>query len=180
MINDAVIRKAHSDDAGAISRIHVESWRAVYRDILPASYLRQLDEGRVVRSVQRGLKSPAYIYLMAEAPGGAPMGYICGGPERTDDPIYRGEIYELYISPCYQRMGTGRKLLSALATELHDRGFYTLMVWVLASNPNHRFYEKTGGIYLGVKTISFAGRKLRAAAYGWVDITLADVDYMEG
>jgi hypothetical protein len=50
------------------------------------------------------------------------------------------------------------------------------MVWVLASNPNHRFYEKTGGLYLGAKSITFAGKKLQAAAYGWIDISLAFKD----
>lgn len=173
MINQTIIRSAHPSDAGAIARIHVESWRAVYKGILPQPYLCRLNDSRMVQSVKRGLMTPGNIYFIAEDSRGAPMGYICGGPERSGHPIYQGEIYELYISPAFQRRGTGRRLLSSLASHLDQIHFYSLMVWVLASNPNHRFYEKAGGIYFGAKTISFAGKKLQAAAYGWIDITLA-------
>ena len=119
---------------------------------------------------------PTNIYLVAEAQHGAPIGYICGGPARSGNPMYQSEIYELYITPGFQRRGTGRRLLSALAYNLYHRDYYSLIVWVLASNPNHRFYEKTGGLYLGARTISFAGKRLQAAAYGWIDITLALFD----
>ena len=179
MINDSLIRSAHPDDAGTIAKIHVDSWRAVYDGILPESYLLRLNYGQMVQSVRTGLLSPVNIYLVADDPGCGPIGYICGGPERSGDHIYNGEIYELYIAPGFQRQGMGKRLLSALASRLQDQKFYAMMAWVLASNPNHKFYEKAGGLYLGVKTISFAGKKLQAAAYGWVDVTLAFTDNME-
>ncbi len=176
MIKDALIRSAHPEDAGTIAKIHVDSWRAVYEGILPESYLLRLNYGQMVQSVRTGLLSPANNYLVAVDPDGGPIGYTCGGPERSGDHIYNSEIYELYIDPGFQRQGLGKRLLSALAKRLHDQKFYAMMAWVLASNPNHRFYEKTGGLYLGARTISFAGKKLQAAAYGWVDVTLAYTD----
>ena len=180
MFNDAVIRSAHEGDARTIARIHVDSWRAVYRKILPQSYLRRMNYGSMVQSFEKGLMSPINTYLIAEDSRGAPTGYICGGPERIGDSIYHSEVYELYISPEYQRQGTGRRLLSALASHLYEMKFYALMVWVLADNPNHRFYEKAGGLYLGAKRISFAGLKLQAAAYGWIDVTMAFDDDAAG
>lgn len=176
MINDALIRLAHPGDAGAIARIHVDSWRAVYREILERSYLNRLKYDEIDKYIRKGLRDPENIYLIAEEQRGVPIGYICGGPERSGNQIYQSEVYELYITPGFQRHGTGRRLLSALASNLYQRNFYSLIVWVLASNPNHRFYEKAGGLYLGAKTILFAGKKLQAAAYGWIDITLAIVD----
>ncbi len=173
MIKDTLIRSAHPGDAPAIAKIHVESWRKVYKKILPPAYLRRMNYGHMAQQIQKGLVDARNTYLIAEGQQGAPIGYICGGPERTGHQIYHSEVYELYITPQYQRQGTGRRLLSALASSLHQQRFYALMVWVLASNPNHRFYEKTGGLYLGAKTIFFAGLKLQAAAYGWIDITLA-------
>ena len=173
LINQTIIRAAHPADARTIARIHVDSWRAVYKGILPEPYLRRLNHSYMVQSVKRGLTALENIYLIAEDSRGAPMGYICGGPERSGHPIYQGEVYELYVSPAFQRRGTGRQLLSSLASHLDQINFHSLMVWVLASNPNHRFYEKAGGIYLGARTISFAGMKLQTAAYGWIDITLA-------
>lgn len=176
MINETLIRRAHPGDAGVISRIHVDSWRTVYREILPQSFLSNLDFGRIEKSVLNGLLDPETIYLIAEERDGTVVGYICGGPERSNSPIYQSEVYELYVSPGYQRQGFGKQLLSALAYHLYQRKFYSLMVWVLASNPNHRFYEKSGGLYLGAKTIAFAGKRLQIAAYGWIDISLAFID----
>ena len=176
MINETLIRRAHPGDAGVIAGIHVDSWRAVYRGILPRSFLSNLNYGRIEKSVLKGLLDPEMIYLIAEEQDGMAAGYICGGPERSNSPIYQGEVYELYVAPGYQRHGFGRRLLSVLAYHLYQRKFYSLMVWVLTSNPNHRFYEKSGGLYLGAKTIAFAGKRLQIAAYGWLDITLAFMD----
>jgi GNAT superfamily N-acetyltransferase len=173
MINETLIRRAHPGDAGVISRIHVDSWRAVYREILPPSFLNNLNYGRIKKSILTGLLDSETIYLIAEEQGGTPIGYICGGPERSGNAIYQSEVYELYVAPGFQRHGFGRRLLSAIAYHLFQRRFYSLMVWVLASNPNHRFYEKSGGLYIGAKTIAFAGKRLQIAAYGWIDISLA-------
>lgn len=176
MINETLIRRAHPGDAGVIARIHVESWRSVYRAILPQSFLSHLNYGRMEKFILNGLLDPETIYLIAEEQGGTAVGYICGGPERSNNSIYQSEIYELYVVPGFQRHGFGKRLLSALAYNLYQRKFYSLMVWVLASNPNHRFYEKSGGLYLGAKTIAFAGKRLQIAAYGWIDISLAIID----
>ena len=105
MLKDALIRSAHPDDAGTIAKIHVDSWRAVYKGILPESYLLRLNYGQMVQSVRTGLLSTVNIYLVAVDPDCGPIGYICGGPERSGDHIYNGEIYELYVDPGSQRQG---------------------------------------------------------------------------
>ncbi len=173
MIKDTLIRSAHPGDALSIARIHVDSWREVYKDILPRSYLSRLNYDQIAHQIEKGLTDTESIYLIAEERHGKPVGYICGGPERLGGQIYHSEIYELYIASQFQRQGTGLRLLSELAFRLYQRNYYALMVWVLTGNPNHQFYEKAGGLYLGAKTISFAGKKLQAAAYGWIDMTLA-------
>ncbi len=116
--------------------------------------------------------APQTLFLLVESKQGV-VGYISAGPERLQDPVYGAEIYELYLLPQAQRQGLGRQLLANMAQQLHQMGFYTMLVWVLAQNPNRRFYEKCGGIYLRSKSIAFAGQSLRADAYGWIDITLA-------
>ncbi len=173
MIRHAPIREAHPGDARDIADVHVRSWRATYRNLLPGTYLRYLHRKRMTGSMMNGLLDPQYIYLVAEDPPEQVVAYICGGPERTGNPIYRGEIYELYVLPDFQRRDIGRRLMSALARRFHQRRYYAALVWVLAGNPNRRFYERIGGLYLQTKTISFAGKRLQAAAYGWIDITLA-------
>lgn len=172
MIHDALIRPAQRRDSEAIGRIYVESWRAAYRHILPRGYLDGLRAARVARSMRQTLLNPQIRYLIAERQRSV-VGYIASGPRRGRDSLYQAELYELYLLPQFQRQGVGRQLLSDLARRLYDARVYTLMVWVLARNPNRRFYEKCNGLYLDSKTIFFAGRNLQADAYGWLDITLA-------
>ncbi len=172
MIHQISIRPARPSDAETLARVYIDSWRATYPTILPRHYLDGLDETRIANSMSRGLMDPRAHYLVAASPQGV-YGYIAGGPERTHDPIYRAEVYELYLLSAHQRQGTGRMLLDALARRLQQDRCYSLMVWVLAANPNRRFYERSGGIYLRSKILPFAGRRLQAAAYGWIDITLA-------
>jgi GNAT superfamily N-acetyltransferase len=173
MIHESLIRPARQTDCETIGRIYVNSWRAAYRGILPQRYL---DEGlrvdKVARSVRHALMDPQTFYLVAES-GRAPVGYIAAGPQREWDSVYRAELYELYLLPEMQRRGLGTQLLAHMAHRLYQERFYTLMVWVLARNPNRRFYEKCGGLYLGSRPIVFAGRQLHVDAFGWIDITLA-------
>lgn len=172
MIGYVTIRPALPYDAHAIARIYVDSWRAAYKGILPRDYLAGLSVDQTARSVRRSLMEPRTLYLIAEDEQG-PVGYIAAGPERGQDPIYMAEIFELYLLPDRQRQGFGKKLLAHMARRLYVEGYYTLLVWVLAPNPNRRFYEKCGGIYLRTKSIVHAGLSLPVDAYGWIDITMA-------
>jgi GNAT superfamily N-acetyltransferase len=172
MIGHVTIRSALLRDDQAIARIYVDSWRVAYQGILPRNYLSGLSLDRTVRSVRRSLMDPQALYFIAEGDQG-PVGYISAGPERGQDPVYTAEVYELYVSPDNQRRGAGRKLLAHMARRLHQAGCYTLLVWVLSRNPNRRFYEKCGGIYLRTKSIIHAGQHLQVVAYGWIDITMA-------
>lgn len=172
MIKETLIRPAQWHDGDAIGRIYVESWRATYRGILPSGYLSGLCADKLSRSVRLSLMDPQTLYLIADSGHGA-LGYIAAGRQRGQDPIYETELYELYLLPEVQGQGLGRKLLADMARRLHDARFYTMMVWVLARNPNRCFYEKRGALYLGSKTIYFAGSNLQADAFGWIDITLA-------
>jgi GNAT superfamily N-acetyltransferase len=172
MIRETIIRPARREDAEAIGRIYVESWRATYRGILPQTYLSGLQAAHAARSIRHTLMDPRTLCLMVDSEQGG-VGYISAGPERGQDQIYDAELYELYLLPAVQRQGLGRQLLAQMARRLHRQRFYTLLVWVLTRNPNRRFYEKCNGIYLRTRSITFAGQALLADAYGWIDITLA-------
>ena len=46
----ASIRKATQEDAPSIARVQIETWRATYREIVPAAYLTGLnEEDRTIR-----------------------------------------------------------------------------------------------------------------------------------
>jgi GNAT superfamily N-acetyltransferase len=172
MIRDSYIRPARVDDADSLSHVYVESWRTAYRNIFPQSYLDGLSSGMVARTMRRNLMDTRSLCLTA-ACSDSLLGYIWAGSRRGNEYIYSAEIYELYLLPEAQRQGIGRQLLTRMAERLHQARYYSLMVWVLSRNPSRRFYEKCGGIYLHTKPIIYAGQRLKADAYGWIDITLA-------
>ena len=162
------IRPATQADIPAIARIHVDSWRATYRGIVPDAVLDELSysehEERWQLRVQEGADA---ITLVAEGDDGAILGFVIGGKERTGDPIYDAELYAIYLDPTRLRHGMGTQLTRGLARALHARGFHSLLVWVLAANPARHFYVALGAQYVREATITIGGVELPEYAYGW-------------
>lgn len=163
-----LIRPATQADVPAIARIHVDSWRATYRGIVPDAVLDELSyaehEDRWQLRVQEDAPS---ITLVAEDGDGAILGFAIGGKERTGDPLYDAELYAIYLDPSHLRHGTGTQLTRGLARALQAKGFHSLLVWVLAVNPARHFYAALGAKYVREATITIGGAELAECAYGW-------------
>jgi GNAT superfamily N-acetyltransferase len=101
---------------------------------------------------------------------GVVVGFASCGPERTQNPIYTGELYAIYLFQQHQGRGMGRNLTRAAANCLLEQGHIGILVWVLEQNPAHKFYEALGGQEVERKTIPIGGVNLIAVAYGWRDI----------
>jgi L-amino acid N-acyltransferase YncA len=169
------VREADIDDAAAIARVHVDSWRTTYAGIVPEEQLiSQLSyEGRermwcksLGDSSRRG-----FVYV-AEEERGEVVGFAAGGPERNGDPFYHGEIYAIYLLQEFQRRGIGRRLALVSARKMIEAGQKSMLVWVLSKNPSRGFYEALGGELLSEKPIEVGGAKLTEVAYGWKDLRL--------
>jgi GNAT superfamily N-acetyltransferase len=159
------IRKATEDDASAISRVQVESWRTTYRGIVPDEYLAGLDaDKRTIR--WREILNSDGQNLVAEQSGDV-VGFISGGPIREPLGPYDAELYAIYLLLEAQRRRIGTALLIELARLLNDEGFQSMAVWVLEANPSTRFYERSGAVLAGAKEIEIAGVRLREVAYAW-------------
>jgi ribosomal protein S18 acetylase RimI-like enzyme len=166
-----LIRACRKADVSSISRVYVQTWQDTYLGILPFGYLYSMSVGQLERGLIDELKSRQMISYVAEEAGKL-VGFIRGGYERNGDPIYDGEIYELYVLRDHQRQGVGSELVSALVAQFNHLGIYSMLVQVLDANPYRRFYEKINGIYLRSSRIPFAGEVLDAAVYGWIDTGL--------
>lgn len=167
------IRIAQPNDADGIAHVHVDTWRTSYVGIVPDEHLAQLSyEKRAERWRENfATFTPAQFVFVATDESNRVIGFALGGPERENDPIYKGELYGLYLLKEYQRRGIGRQLVVTVVNRLSQAGFRTMLIWVLAENPARDFYAALGGKPVREKMVTIGGKALREIGYGWDDIT---------
>ena len=169
------IREALPEDAGPIARVHVDSWRSTYRDLLPESLLANLSVTqreamwlRAATAIQAG-ESHSCLYVV-EDDRGRIIGFANAGPEREESAPFDSELYAIYLLAECQSGGLGRRLVSRASDFLLKQGHSSMRVWVLKGNPAERFYERLGGVYYEEKVLDIGGQDYIEAAYGWDDI----------
>jgi len=138
------IRLCLPADAPAMAEIHMRSWEAAYRDIVPAEYIREKNATRPERWRQflAGEISSQHII---EADGN-PAGMLCFGPSREEDAgedTY--EVYAIYLHPDYFRQGIGTRAMNYALGEAKKLGKLSMTVWVFAENASAiAFYAACG------------------------------------
>ena len=165
-----IIREARLQDANAIAQVHVDAWKTTYSGILPTAYIERRTYAKRCKSwsilLEASKAKTDHSIYVAEFEGEI-IGFVDGGTERSANPIYKGEIYALYILKPYQRQGLGRNLTRTVARRLSQLGLDSILVWVLADNPACKFYRSLGGQEVEQKLIDFNGSKFKEIAYGW-------------
>jgi len=131
------IRRANTNDAQGIAKVHIDTWRTTYHGILPDEFLSSLSYDRTTYLNPNSRDAVS----VAEDESRNIVGFAICGPDRDNDPIYKGELYGIYVLQKMQRRGIGRQLMLAAVQDLKSRGFSSMLVWVLADNPSRRFYE---------------------------------------
>ena len=167
-----VIREASPADAPAIARVHVGTWRTAYAGIVRDDVLANMSVQRCERNHREAIADQGRKCWtsVAEDDAAGIVGFARGGPERSGNPVFGGEIYALYVLEEHQRRGIGGALVAAVAAALLDCGFSSMLIWALKDNPCRGFYESLGGRYVGEKEIVIGGDSLVEVAYGWEDI----------
>lgn len=165
-----MIRPADVDDAAAIARVHVLSWRSTYKELLPAEFLESLTEGAYTDRWRRFMsEGSSRVYVVQEGDDRASVvGFASGGHERAGETGYTGELYAIYLIESSQRRGYGRELVRAVAGGLRALGLEDMIVWVLRDNlPARDFYEGLGGVYVRAQPITIGSVTLEEVSYGW-------------
>jgi ribosomal protein S18 acetylase RimI-like enzyme len=173
IINDYYmkIREAKLEDAAAIAKVHVDTWKTTYSDILPKDYIqgfsyqKRENHGKNCLGLSTDKKTNYFIYV-AENAEREIIGFVEGGLERSSESTEGGEIYTIYLLKAYQRQGIGRSLVRLIATKLSRSSLTSLVVWVLADNPAIQFYQSLGGKKVAQKPIDFGTIELKEIAYG--------------
>jgi len=167
----ANIRRASREDAAAIARVQVASWRSTYAGLVPDSYLAAMDPEELARKWDLLIEAGKDFFHVAEDESGV-FGFISGGPIREPVDGYDAELHTIYLLSDRQGNGTGRVLAEALVRDLRGAGYRRMVVWVLAQNPAVHFYKRLGAIELACKTVEIGGATLDDLVLGWPDISL--------
>jgi len=169
VIEGARLRQAVAEDAGAIARVQVETWRAAYRGIVPDAFLDEMDVGERAASWRDGFaERPLRRTTWVAESEGALVGFVAFGPCRDEDVSATvGELYAIYVRPDRWRRGVGRALHDRCLAELRGRGFEEATLWALEGNPGARvFYEALGWEADGAaEPHDFAGTEMTVVRY---------------
>ncbi|MDQ5824002.1 MAG: GNAT family N-acetyltransferase [Chloroflexota bacterium] len=167
----AVIREAVIEDVPGIARVHIESWRTTYKDMVPQHIIESFTYEQREELWRRALSpgSRSFVYVAEE--GDEVVGFASGGPAREDAPHHAAELYAIYLLQEHQGKGIGRRLFEAVVRELARRGLYSMAIWVIAQNPACGFYEAMGGRKVYERQEEADGVTIEEIGYGWDDIT---------
>jgi GNAT superfamily N-acetyltransferase len=166
------IRRASVDDAVAIARVRVDSWRATYRGMIPQAYLDGMSVEASATLWDRTLsarseRSQVFVAEDAEGVLGFAAGVVLPEPKLGFD----AELAAIYLRPAYQRLGLGTRLLGVTAAALAAQKAAAMIVWVIAGNKAARgFYEAEGAELLVEQPFQWDGMDLVEAGYGWRDL----------
>jgi RimJ/RimL family protein N-acetyltransferase len=148
-VSGAKVRVASEDDVPAIADIHVRSWQAAYRGVLPDELLDGLSVSERERSWRELLtgSDDRWLTLVAERAGGDLVGFCSVAAPSRDAPPGEAtaEVGALYVDPDHWRQGAGAALLTVALQELQGLGFGDVILWVLPENHAAvAFYERFG------------------------------------
>jgi ribosomal protein S18 acetylase RimI-like enzyme len=154
------VRPARVEDAAAMARMLVRSWRETYRGLMPD---RVLDDPGLVEARERfwttALVDERYrANRVAVADrDGAVIGVAMAGPPETPAPGWSVHLYVLYVLAADHGSGIGAALLDAVV-DPHE----SAALWVADPNPRAQaFYRKHGFVFDGTVQVDDGVREIR-------------------
>lgn len=140
------LRPACLADATEIARIHVMSWQATYQGLLPNSLLEGLSIDRRSQQWQTWIAAAVPNSIWIGEAENTLAGFVIGGPERSGEAGFDGEIQAIYLRPDCQGQGLGKALFAHMQQQLCAQGMLSQLVWVLTGNQRaSQFYARQGG-----------------------------------
>lgn len=161
MTTPPAVRPATPADAPAMARVHVQSWRETYRDLMRSEVL---DDPDLPASRERfwtaALTDPRWAanrVAVAEDADGEIVGIAMSGPPLDADASWDQYLYVLYLLAGEHGSGAGEALLNAVIDR--DR---VASLWVGDPVPRAQaFYRKQGFAPDGTVKIDGGVRELR-------------------
>ena len=155
------------DDAAAIARVHVASWRTTYRGLLPDDFLSSLSEESYTDRWRRVMGDGLSRVFVVDQDEGV-VGFASCGRERAGETGFSGELYAIYILDRAQRQGPRSRAGARRGGRASEMKLPDMIVWVLRDNAAARnFYERLGGVYVREQPITIGAATLEEVSYGW-------------
>jgi GNAT superfamily N-acetyltransferase len=139
---ELILRPAAPQDAQAVARVHVRSWQAAYRGLLPDAYLDQLRPEDRAGRYDFATTDPSKPFTVVAAEEGWICGFATTAPARDADAAECGELFALYVDPERWGRGYGLALVAAARRRLAAQGHRAAVLWMLEGNARaDRFYR---------------------------------------
>jgi GNAT superfamily N-acetyltransferase len=143
------LRDATPADAHALATVHVASWRAAYRGLMPDEVLAGLSVPEREQHWTDRLSAPASrTSVVVAIDARLLVGFAAVGPpvvpvDRADPTL--GDLYALYLDPGHWGRGIGTPLHAAALDRLVTHNFTHAGLWILDGNQRAlRFYYHHG------------------------------------
>lgn len=138
-----IVRPARPGEELELARVHVRSWQAGYRGLLPDSYLEELQPEDRAAHYSFGDTASEGPYTIVAAADAEIRGFATIGSAVGDRDT--GELFALYVDPDWWGRGVGQALIGEARRLLADQGFDKAILWLLTGNSRgERFYRADG------------------------------------
>ena len=142
-IGDVQLRHAEPTDAIAVALVHVRTWQAAYRKLMPDEYLDQVRPEDRAKKYNFGSLDPLKPHTIVLTESGVIRGFATTAPAQDLNMTDYGELCALYVDPDHWGRGIGVALVSAGRARLFDLGFQEAILWVLEGNVRaEHFYRR--------------------------------------
>jgi ribosomal protein S18 acetylase RimI-like enzyme len=145
-----MIRRATINDVKGIAEVHVKSWQAAYRGLLPDDFLQNLSVQRREEQWRRGLQNSEQVLLVYEQDT---IVAFCGFAPSRDEDVDKTKVAELgtiYALESAWGQGIGKALWQEAIKLMREKGFTEVTLWVLKGNERAiKFYERQGMVFDG-------------------------------
>jgi GNAT superfamily N-acetyltransferase len=163
------VRSADASDAPAIAEVHVASWRAAYRGLLPDEYLDSRTVEVRTQQWDAVLADPESGHVLVAVLGDRVVGFAQARPSGdADAPPATGELLTIYLHPDAWDRGLGRVLHDEALHCLEADGYRSATLWMLSTNERARqFYLRHGwSLIPGLRTQEFGGLVVTDLRFG--------------
>ena len=93
------LRRAETEDAMAVARVHVRSWQAAYRKLMPDDFLDQLRPEDRAKKYDFGNLDPIWPQTIVATESGVVRGFATTAPAQDSNMSDFGELCALYVDP---------------------------------------------------------------------------------